>query len=394
MYYSVIGILAILVLNIINYDVIFKKVTAVLPSTQKLYRRYLFSICFFYLTDIVWGILEYYNQATLLFYDTELYFFAIALSIFLWARYVVSYLGEDVFFRSFLHYSTIIFLIFVTTVIIINLFYPLVFWIDPSGVYHAAYFRYVIFASQLILLFLVAGFTIYAALKNRDSTANRFVTIAFSTLTTAALIVLQLVFPYLPMYSIALMLSTCLLRSFVIEIEKEEYRKSLELSFTELNSAWKSAYTDSMTGAKNKLAYFEASEEIDQAISNGTMKSFAIAVFDVNGLKQINDNLGHSAGDKCIRAAYRLISEIFKQSPLFRIGGDEFVCILKGSDFENRKKLIDTFNRIVENNKANHSIVVSIGVATYREGEDFSFNKLFERADHRMYERKTELKSS
>ena len=62
MYYSVIGILALLILNITNHDVIIKRTSGVGPSIQKHYRRFLFGIIAYYLTDIAWGILETYNQ--------------------------------------------------------------------------------------------------------------------------------------------------------------------------------------------------------------------------------------------------------------------------------------------------------------------------------------------
>lgn len=60
---------------------------------------------------------------------------------------------------------------------------------------------------------------------------------------------------------------------------------------------------------------------------------FALLVADVNGLKEANDALGHESGDQLIKNTSRCICKIFEHSPVFRIGGDEFVVILTGEDY-------------------------------------------------------------
>ena len=87
-----------------------------------------------------------------------------------------------------------------------------------------------------------------------------------------------------------------------------------------------------------------------------------------------------------------MICRRFKHSPVYRIGGDEFVSVLEGEDYLNRKTLISEFERIVELNQKDGKVVVASGLATFRPGIDNSYRKVFERADHRMYERKSNLK--
>jgi GGDEF domain-containing protein len=53
-------------------------------------------------------------------------------------------------------------------------------------------------------------------------------------------------------------------------------------------------------------------------------------MFDLNDLKHINDRYGHERGDEYIVNCCRLICQVFKHSPVFRIGGDEFVALLRG----------------------------------------------------------------
>ncbi|MCR4579718.1 MAG: GGDEF domain-containing protein [Treponema sp.] len=153
------------------------------------------------------------------------------------------------------------------------------------------------------------------------------------------------------------------------------------------------ANRDSLTGVKSKHAYNEAETRFNIEIENGSCE-FAVAVCDVNGLKQINDSLGHKAGDKHIQDACAIVCKVFKHSPVFRIGGDEFAVLLKGSDYESRKELMQTINQIVEENRDQGKVVVSVGLSDFLAGKDKSVADVFERADALMYQRKIELKGS
>ena len=153
------------------------------------------------------------------------------------------------------------------------------------------------------------------------------------------------------------------------------------------------ANIDPMTGVKSKLAFLNSEKKFDEAIANGSVEKFAVAVCDVNGLKKINDTLGHKAGDEYIRSASRLVCDIFQHSPVFRVGGDEFVVILTGRDYLIRKELLLTLHdRSVANISKEGAVVVSGGFSSYKPGEDRSFHEVFERADTLMYEEKQLLK--
>jgi diguanylate cyclase (GGDEF)-like protein len=237
------------------------------------------------------------------------------------------------------------------------------------------------------------------ATRSEGAAKNRYRTVGLSGLVMLVFISIQVFNPYLPLYAIGYMLGNCLLRTFVVEGEREEYRNNLETSLArerhqlqELNEAWALAYTDALTGAKSKLAYIEKEDEIDRAIEDGTMQTLAIAVFDINDLKDINDTMGHETGDEYIVGACKLICGTFSHSPVFRVGGDEFVALLEGADYESRNDLLRQFNNRIEENRAADSIVISAGIAEYIPGQDNSYKRIFERADHQMYERKNELK--
>ena len=153
------------------------------------------------------------------------------------------------------------------------------------------------------------------------------------------------------------------------------------------------ANTDSMTGVRNKHAFMETEKHFDSLIQDGAVEEFAVVVCDVNGLKKINDTLGHKAGDEYICAACKMVCEIFAHSPVFRIGGDEFVAVLNGRDYPMRHELM----RLLHDRSVDHitsgGAVVSGGMSDYAQGEDENFHAVFARADSLMYDEKKNLKS-
>ncbi|WP_407426731.1 GGDEF domain-containing protein [Treponema sp.] len=117
-------------------------------------------------------------------------------------------------------------------------------------------------------------------------------------------------------------------------------------------------------------------------------------VCDVNNLKWVNDTLGHKAGDEYIKEACHTICVIFDHSPVFRTGGDEFVVILKGHDYEHRTELLQKLNQISEeNNGQNGKVVVAAGISDFDVAGDSAVISVFERADANMYVRKKQLKA-
>ena len=182
---------------------------------------------------------------------------------------------------------------------------------------------------------------------------------------------------------------------FIIGVENvdKEIRREKEQAKA-LKSANELARRDELTGAKNKTAYHELEEAIQQTLENGVdYLAFAIAVCDLNDLKKINDTLGHKAGDEYIKSACKLICDIFAHSPVFRVGGDEFVVLLTERDYTDRENLISRLRKQVLENKAKgDGPVIATGIAEYQTEEDTKVSDVFERADSEMYENKKALK--
>ena len=227
----------------------------------------------------------------------------------------------------------------------------------------------------------------------------RHLTIGLFGIIMAIAILLQIHDPLMPWYSVGLLIGICTLHTFVIEGERTEYRKALEASVDrelmkeeELGSTKKIAYTDPLTGVKNKFSYLEYESKFDKRIVESEEINFGIAVFDVNELKWVNDHLGHSAGDTYICDACKIICNTFKHSPVFRIGGDEFAVILEGQDLENIEILLNQFNGLMDENVKKKEVIVACGYSKYDNTIDNIFGDVFQRADRDMYKRKKILK--
>lgn len=152
------------------------------------------------------------------------------------------------------------------------------------------------------------------------------------------------------------------------------------------------AFTDPLTGVKSKHAFAVREGQLETQIVDGDSEAFGVIVCDVNGLKKINDTLGHKAGDEYICSACNMLCEYFKHSPVFRIGGDEFVVLLQGRDYEARHEIMSDINAEIEGNIGKDKVVISLGLADFDAKKDQSFHEVFMRADGLMYERKMQLK--
>ncbi len=175
---------------------------------------------------------------------------------------------------------------------------------------------------------------------------------------------------------------------FIDVTEQKEYALNLSM-------ARRMADIDSLTGIKNKNAFVQWENKMNAAIAIGEQEAFAAVVCDINDLKKVNDLYGHKEGDECIRKACKKICTVFDHSPVFRVGGDEFVVILFGEDYYNRNKLMEQINAVPsEHTKIKIGETISAGMADYRKDQHRSLLSVLEEADKAMYEKKQFLKEN
>ena len=157
---------------------------------------------------------------------------------------------------------------------------------------------------------------------------------------------------------------------------------------SELN---KRVYVDALTSVRNKGAFTNYIEEMQAKVEEDPEHTeFAIAAFDCDNLKSVNDLYGHEKGDIYLKTSCRMICKVFQHSPVFRIGGDEFAAVLRGSDYENREELTRKFEiasaetRASSNNRW-EQVRVAMGIAAYDPQQDHSVVDTVRRADKIMY---------
>ena len=112
---------------------------------------------------------------------------------------------------------------------------------------------------------------------------------------------------------------------------------------------------------------------------------------DLNGLKQLNDSMGHDAGDSLLRRMGNILNQLIQHTPYSasRIGGDEFVVLLPGADEAALQNCLQSLHELllVDNQfYANQPISLSIGHATNLEQE--RIEDMLKRADLDMYHQK------
>ncbi|MBQ7566997.1 MAG: diguanylate cyclase [Oscillospiraceae bacterium] len=195
---------------------------------------------------------------------------------------------------------------------------------------------------------------------------------------------------------------------FTLDYDGDDEVGLLTRTFKQLTAYLKSyindlnglAYADALTSVHNKGSFDIYVREMQTRLNNQEKNlEFAIAVFDCDGLKAINDQYGHDKGDAYLKAASSVICEVFHHSPVFRTGGDEFAAILQNDDFRNRKDLSRQF---VENctqlcaDKSDRweQVRVSIGIAAYNPIIDRSVDDVVRRADNLMYQNKRARKAT
>jgi len=154
----------------------------------------------------------------------------------------------------------------------------------------------------------------------------------------------------------------------------------------------KIAYTDVLTGLNNRRSF---EEELQWLEGNQDRTSYGIVCFDLNDLKKYNDTMGHDAGDTLIKKFANILqSACGPEISAYRVGGDEFVAIIRNT------RVIDTetFTKRMEEgisaaNTVDEKIIVSSAYGAATQGEMESVHKVYMLADERMYEHKAKVKA-
>ena len=148
------------------------------------------------------------------------------------------------------------------------------------------------------------------------------------------------------------------------------------------------AYTDALTKVNNSTAYHEAIYELNRMIAEGTA-DFWVLVYDINGLKDLNDTYSHECGDYYIQGAATALMRGLPRASIYRVGGDEFAAVIKDADEAYVEQCLRDVAAAVEEFNATTRyparLALSQGAAHLQLGSDSSFKDVFARADKAMY---------
>ena len=147
------------------------------------------------------------------------------------------------------------------------------------------------------------------------------------------------------------------------------------------------SFHDALTGLYNR-SYFE--EELER-YNFPRYYPLSIVMFDVNGLKVINDTFGHSEGDRLLQHISQILTSVSRQGDILaRIGGDEFAILLPSTTLEQAHNFCERIKKVCQQDKIKPIYLrpnISLGHTT-QEGEYKDINSLIKEADRNMYQDK------
>ncbi len=246
--------------------------------------------------------------------------------------------------------------------------------------------HFVLIASLLLSIFTVTE----NALKYKDRTAKPFL---IGTAFMFVFYLIDMIRYYSGVYQDGALISRAGLLVFIAILAKDTV--SQHFSMIELGMKARMleslAYMDILTQKKNRNAF---EKEMESLNVSDTGCEATIVTFDLNNLKDVNDNFGHKYGDQLIIAAADAIQETFNFcGDCFRIGGDEFVVIARNCNEDQLNACFDRLMRTLDDYNGSHSnkIEIAFGYAKHELNDGDLFQTL-NRADKLMYKQKREMK--
>lgn len=153
----------------------------------------------------------------------------------------------------------------------------------------------------------------------------------------------------------------------------------------EAEKLFKLAYTDAMTGVYNRNAYEEKLEKLNKV--NARLDNIMVVIVDLDRLKCINDTYGHRTGDDAIKTvADCIVKTVGKKADIYRIGGDEFVCIAERDISSYIAELRDLISFVGKEKL--YPLSVSLGYSRFDTRKDKSIDDLIKHCDKKLYDAK------
>jgi len=351
-YYSAIGVLAIVVHVIINYEM-FSKPKGQDRVTEQYFHVYLLTVLLYYITDALWGIFDYFGKTKFLYIDTVAYYIAMGLSVIFCCRYIISFLDLNKILKGILNAFGPLFFLAEIAALIINAFTPIFFYFDAEGIYHAETFRHIALFVQIIMYAGITLISLIVAIKGKGNSTKRNITIfIFGSVMTAA-ICLQGHFPLLPLYSLGLMIGTSVLHVFIQEDTKNEQYEvlnSLAEIFYSMHVIDLVNDTVDIFNSKNEVKQIVnhrhgASEMMKQVITTVTSKDYLEQVLEFTDLSTVAERMKNK-------------KLIFKEFVGNRLGWVSCSFITMEADEEGRPTKVIFSTRVIDKEKRKEEFLI------------------------------------
>lgn len=183
----------------------------------------------------------------------------------------------------------------------------------------------------------------------------------------------------------------CVARDVTDQVEHEQLRRQLE---DEIRQA---ALIDPLTGIYNRRGFFLLAEQALRSAARH-QRPYLVCFFDLNGLKEINDELGHEQGDEALYDMAEVLRSVFRSSDIIgRLGGDEFVVLAEGDASAEpalRQRVGDEVVRHNESAARAYRLSTSMGIARFESRRSRGLSELLQEADRQMNEQKRFIRKS
>ena len=244
---------------------------------------------------------------------------------------------------------------------------------------HGLLYPVYLFVSVAIVLIVLLQFILYGKSFRRQ---NRLSMYGIMFLTIAGIAIQELSGAKARTEYIALTFCASMLFIHYTELSSVEMEDHLVMQHVKID-------TDALTGLYSRYAYSMALKSYDEG--EALPKNFVVFTADINGLKQVNDSLGHEAGDELICGAAKCIKHtIGTDGKCYRTGGDEFV-VLTAMKRENVENALRQLEKECEHWHGSivRSLSISAGYALAAEYNGLSVEALVRESDKTMYEAKS-----
>ena len=383
LYYVLDLVFALLLIIILHHG---KKYREIVNSHEKAFRLLINWVIFFCVQDAVWGYCasDAVRQDLPLFISSSVFHLSTVTTTFFWLYYILRYLDNHIRHpRLLLHIDGVVVVIQVLMVIA-NCFDPVIFRVS-GGAYVTCFLRPLAFFNQYVVYLAICFIAFVSVFSNDELRRQKYINVFVFSLAPVLSGIFQLLYPDGPFYAMGYFLGCFIIHMYVITSERDELKR-IQATHA-LDEQVRISNTDEMTGLSNRRSY---ETDLRESPEIPIEENFVYFSIDINGLKSVNDTLGHQAGDELIIAAANCIRKCLgAYGRTYRIGGDEFAAVIYASESEVKRICEDLEETVLRwHGKKVNSLAMSYGHASKREYPSLTVSKIAKIADERMYAEK------